>query len=41
VDAAYFHLLSLAAVTFRRTPLFEPLLRSLEGLDARLFRLVP
>ncbi len=41
VDAEFFHLLSLAAIPFRRLPGFVPLMRGLDAADRALFRLVP
>jgi SAM-dependent methyltransferase len=41
VDVRYFHLLSLGAVPFRRTPLFAPVLRTLDALDRLLFAVLP
>ena len=41
VEMHYFHLSSLAAVLFRRLPIFPRLLKTLEALDAALFKLVP
>lgn len=41
VDYSYFHLTSLAAVPFQRTPVFGPLVRTLEHLDRLLIRTVP
>ncbi|MDH3197811.1 MAG: class I SAM-dependent methyltransferase, partial [Candidatus Krumholzibacteria bacterium] len=38
VEIRYFHLLSLAAVVWRRLPGFEGLLRCLETVDHALFR---
>lgn len=39
VDFRFFHLATLAAVPFRRTPFFGPLLRALETVDQLLFKL--
>ena len=36
VDVRFFHLASLAAVPFRKTPLFQPLRRMLDALDERM-----
>lgn len=36
VDVRFFHLASLAAVPFRKTPLFQPLRRLLDAIDERL-----
>lgn len=41
VDLRFFHLQSLAAVPFRRTRLFDGLLRWLDAADRFLFRAVP
>ncbi len=38
IDWKFFHLASLAAVPFRKSPLFEPLLSVLETLDSTLLR---
>ncbi len=37
----FYHLLSVAAVPFRATRVFDPLLRSLDAADQLLFNLVP
>ncbi len=39
VDLRFFHLATLAAVPFRRTPLFRPLLKAMEAIDSVLLRL--
>ncbi len=39
VDYNFYHLATLAAVPFRKTPVFSPLLGCLEALDALLLRL--
>jgi ubiquinone/menaquinone biosynthesis C-methylase UbiE len=39
VDLRFFHLATLAAVPFRRTPLFRLLLRALEAIDTLLLRI--
>jgi ubiquinone/menaquinone biosynthesis C-methylase UbiE len=39
VDVKFFHLATLAAVPFRRTPVFRPLLRVLEAADSLLLRI--
>lgn len=41
VEWKFFHLVSLAAVPFRNTKLFDPLLSALEGLDGVLLRIPP
>lgn len=41
VDVHYFHIATLAAVPFRSTPLFKPLLSFLHGIDRVLMRLIP
>ncbi|MCH8929087.1 MAG: class I SAM-dependent methyltransferase [Candidatus Marinimicrobia bacterium] len=41
VDIKYFHIFSLAAVPFRNTPLFKPLLGLLDFIDASLFFILP
>ena len=41
VDLTFFHLFGLAAIPFRNSSLFGPVLRSLDALDARLFDSVP
>ena len=37
--ARFFHLATLAAVPFRNSPVFQPLLRSLESIDSVLLRI--
>lgn len=37
----YHHLSSFAAIPFRKTPLFRPLIRALDGLDRVVFRAIP
>jgi ubiquinone/menaquinone biosynthesis C-methylase UbiE len=39
VDLRFFHLASLAAVPFRRTPLFGPLLAALEAIDSLILHI--
>lgn len=39
VQVRFYHLTSLAAVPFRRLPVFAPLLAALDALDAQLFKL--
>lgn len=41
VDSEFFHLTSLAAVPFSRTPVFKPLVRALERTDEFLFEVAP
>jgi len=41
MEVIYLHLFCLLAVPLRRTPLFGPVLRFLEGLDRWLFKTVP
>jgi SAM-dependent methyltransferase len=41
LDIKYFHLTSLAAVMFRRTRWFKPIVGFMDGLDQRLFRTLP
>jgi hypothetical protein len=41
VDVHYFHFATLAAVPFRNTVLFKPLLALLHRLDRALMRLIP
>jgi len=41
VDSEFFHLTSLAAVPFSRTPVFKPLVRALERTDDLLFGVAP
>ena len=41
VETHYFHLSSLAAVPFRRLPIFPHMLKMLEFADATLFKLLP
>jgi len=39
VEVKYFHLATIAAVLFRKTRIFSPLLRVLEGVDAIILRI--
>lgn len=39
IDLRFYHLATLAAIPFRRTPLFGPVLTSLEAVDALLLRM--
>lgn len=41
VSVRYYHMLSIAAVVFRNTFLFKPVLNFLDGVDALLFALFP
>lgn len=41
VKVSYYHMLSIAAVVFRKTFLFKPVLRLLDGVDALLFTVFP
>lgn len=41
VDVQYFHMLVFAAVPFRRTPLFQPLMRALDSVDNAIMSAVP
>ncbi len=41
VKVSYYHMLSIAAVVFRKTFLFKPVLRFLDGVDAILFMVFP
>ncbi len=41
VKVRYYHMLSIAAVMFRHTPLFKPVLALLDRVDAFLFRVFP
>ncbi len=41
IDLRFFHLLSLAAVPFRNTRLFDPVLSALEGVDSALLAVAP
>lgn len=41
VKVRYYHMLSIAAVIFRNTFLFKPVLNALDGIDAALFTLLP
>lgn len=39
INETYFHLTGLAAVPFRKTPLFSPLMRMFEAIDRAIFAL--
>lgn len=39
VEVKYFHLATIAAVVFRKTPIFSPLLRILEAVDSIVLRI--
>jgi len=41
VQVYYYYLFALGAIPFRKTRLFRPMLRFLEGLDRAVFRLIP
>lgn len=41
VKVSYYHMFSIAAVVFRNTFLFKPVLRFLDGVDAFLFAIFP
>jgi len=41
VKVRYYHMLSIAAVIFRNTFLFKPVLNVLDGIDAALFTVLP
>lgn len=41
VDVSYYHMLSIAAVVFRKTPLFKPVLGMLNAVDSAIFTLIP
>src|SRR5690606_30601577 len=41
VKVRYYHMLSIAAVVFRKTFLFKPVLNVLDGIDAVLFAVFP
>lgn len=37
----YHHLTSFGAIPFRKTPLFRPVIRALDGLDRAIFKTIP
>jgi hypothetical protein len=41
VETRFFHLMSMAAVPFRRMPGFEALVKGLDGVDRVIFALLP